>query len=464
MPDEAPSRVAFWSLLALTAALAAGLHLLNASGFPAWSSEESSLFSRALQHEETGEWYSPGFPYREPFGATWFVTLLFDFTGPDWDAARLLAGVLAVGDAVCLYVLATRLSGRPLAGAAAGLAFTLSAPGLVELRRLVLPSFGLFFTLLAAALLVSRIPARVPLAGLAYGLALYTDVYALAAAPAIGLLLYREVGTRPIPLAAFGLLFALFGLLWPFRAALDGEFLEWQEGLRSGMDGPGAEAIARFIGWSPALVLLGLGGLAYLFVKDRARALLPAAWLLGAVAVLFLADPKLKSEALHFAPPFALAAGLFAAHLAVLATERASQALMQSEGATPLGLSGEATLHAAVVAGLVLPMVLGAGGFPTFWSGDANADLRAAADFVAANSDPGDTVVAGSVPKAFIRAEGLKVYDWYRNDLGDKGVRYLVMDDDARYDLRTWPALKDLHDASVPVATFGKYEVREVAR
>lgn len=471
MTDEG-SRATFWILLAVVGVSAGLTHLLNAPGFPAYSGEESSLIGRAQQHAEKGEWYSPGFEYQAPFGAPWLLARLFDVTGgASWESARVFVGLLAVGDALLLYLLVTRLR-NPVAGAAAALLFTLSAAGFGEFRRVIIPSFGVFFTLAALAILVNRVPGKPILAGLAYGLALFTDAAAVAALPALVLVLARTFRARPIPHATFGLLALLLAAMWPLQAVFSGAGIApWVEGVGKSLDGASLEPLQALLAGGPLLVLVGLASAVYLAVRERE--LFPAVWLGGGLVLFLVASPVLESEVVNLVPALCVALGLATASLAAMATVRVREWLERSEGATPLGASGAATVQSLVVAVLVLlPLAVPAEGaplVPPFWV-DRNADVDAATDLIASLASPGDVVVAGGAGKVALRAHGLKVYDWYRDDLLEKGVRFLLMDKNAKYDVKTGcsgncPDLKPLYDQSAPVegGRFGEYEVRRIA-
>jgi hypothetical protein len=248
-------------------------------------------------------------------------------------SGRLFMLLAQLGSALLVFAIARRSTGKIWPGLLAASIFSLSAYGITYHRRILLDNIATFWLLLSVYMLVGRVTTlrRVCLSALALALAVLSKEVALAALPALTVLMYRGVPrpSRPFALAGwFGLSIGLCSI-YVLLALLKGELLpassgghphvslicsiEWQasRGSSAGLF-DGSSAFWQAAGsWAHAEPLLVFGGTAAALVsvialrRDRVASMIGwlvlSLWLFlarGGVVLVFYLLPLLPLLAL----------------------------------------------------------------------------------------------------------------------------------------------------------------------
>ena len=349
------------------AVLCAYTHMWNPAGFPDLYDDESVYIARGLgvldgtvvhgyDHPFFGQVALAGFMaaagYPDLSGAPDPEELEYAYAAP-----RTLMGLLAVADAVLIYLIAERRYGAR-AAALASLLFAVMPASLV-LRHVLLDSILLPPLLLSILLAMHahgppgrlgrhRQPILLAAAGACVGLAVLTKVPALSAVPLAAALAYSARG-RLAHLAAYLAPAALTASAWPAAAALAGELPAWLEAVlwqagRSNAGLPSAAAVMFMA--DPAMAVLGACGLAYAAAaRDRFLLL----WALPALALFGLLGYVAYYHLAILLPAACVASAVLLVRLAGRAPPawrgRASAASALAVAAFGLSVSG-AVVHA----------------------------------------------------------------------------------------------------------------------
>ncbi|MGO8905851.1 MAG: ArnT family glycosyltransferase [Solirubrobacteraceae bacterium] len=226
------------STVPIVLVLLAGVAVVLGSGithYPGFSDDEGTYTAQAWAVLTQGTLAHYTYWYDHPPLGWLQLALLIRLAGPLLPgpgavaAARGLMLLPALASAALLYVLARRLSLRPVFAGAAVLLFALSPLAVTLLRQVYLDNLATPWLLGAFVLAAS--PSRrlwaYAASGACFAVAMLTKETSLLALPGLGLLVLQRVDrrTRSFCLAAFGLSCGLIALGYPLYALLKDELL-----------------------------------------------------------------------------------------------------------------------------------------------------------------------------------------------------------------------------------------------
>jgi hypothetical protein len=264
-------------------------HGYNMLHFPYLEDDEGTYFSQAWAVFHLGRLTSYTYIYdHAPLGwiqiAVWqFLTLGHSF-GYALASGRMLMLLFQVASALLVLAIGRRASGKVWVGLLAATVFSLSSYGIFYHRRILLDNVATFWLLLSIYFLVGRVTLRrVWLSALAIGVAVLSKEVAIAAIPALAVLVARQTSRSNRLFAVTGwlalslslcstyvLLAVLKGELFPAGTALGGDHphvsllcsLQWQASRAA--DGGIFDSSSKFwlaaSSWVHAEPLLVIGG------------------------------------------------------------------------------------------------------------------------------------------------------------------------------------------------------------
>jgi 4-amino-4-deoxy-L-arabinose transferase-like glycosyltransferase len=264
-------------------------HGYNMLHFPYLEDDEGTYFSQAWAVFHLGRLASYTYIYdHAPLGwiqiAMWqFVTLGYSF-GYALASGRMLMLLFQLGSALLVFAIARRASGKVWVGLLAGVVFSLSSYGIFYHRRILLDNVATFWLLLSIYFLVGRVTLRrVWLSAIAIGVAVLSKEVAIAAIPALAVLVARQTSRSNRLFAVTGwlalslsicstylLLALLKGELFPAGTALGGDHphvsllcsLQWQASRApdGGIFDPSSKFWLAASSWAHTEPLLVIGG------------------------------------------------------------------------------------------------------------------------------------------------------------------------------------------------------------
>ena len=243
------SRNTVWAILSLSLVIITAIlvHSYNMFGFPLYLGDEGIYMARAYSVLELG-WITPYTYWYDHPPAGWLLVALwtlltggFSAFGTAVDGGRVLMLLLHVLSIVSMFYILLRLTGNELVATIACLLYTLSPLTITYSRLVLLDNIMIFWTLLAAALLLGYTGRLWPLVfgGFCFGVAVLSKEVAFLLLPAFVYGVWKLSKQGHARFARVGWFYAALSTisLYPLYAALRTELIEFSFSSPQASDG-----------------------------------------------------------------------------------------------------------------------------------------------------------------------------------------------------------------------------------
>jgi len=199
-----------WVAIAFVVVIVLLTHGYNMLHFPYLEDDEGTYFSQGWAVFHLGKLAPYTYFYdHAPLG--WIQIALWQALTFDhrieyaMGSGRILMLLFQLGSALLVLAIGRRATGRISVGVFAATIFSLSAFGIFYHRRILLDNIATFWLLLSIYMLVGRVTLRrVWISAAAIGVAVLSKEVAIAALPALAILVARQVPRPSRPFAVIG--------------------------------------------------------------------------------------------------------------------------------------------------------------------------------------------------------------------------------------------------------------------